>query len=101
MDNEPITPVELFPPTKFLEFNLNYKCRVKPTKAGMAVIWEERASLQRDIPDVDWSKWMEPDYEGYLEMEMWRVMNMFGGKHMRMSVFPPISTCIMIEDHTV
>jgi hypothetical protein len=98
MENKSITPVELFPPTKFQEFNINYKCRVKPTPTGMAIIWEERYNLQRRIPHMDWSKWMEPDSEGYLEMEMWRVMETFGGRHMHMSGNHPIGTSIMIEN---
>jgi hypothetical protein len=60
------------------EHNLNDRMRVKLLPRGMDVIKAERERMSREMPSQDWSRWWEPDADGYLESQAWEIMHLFG-----------------------
>lgn len=58
--------------------NLNDKVRVKPTELGLALLEMERNNLIGYCPSADWSTWRKVDANGFIEIQLWEAMQIFG-----------------------
>lgn len=76
--------------------NLNDQMRIKPLKRGLEIIARERDELRKQLPDTDWTTWMRPDADGYLELPAWQVMSVFGYA-CYMGPEPPFETEFTLE----
>lgn len=83
---------------EYQKYNINNQCKVKLTANGVALLDHKRAQLRERSPTLDWSRWHMPDDEGYLKLELWGIMQLFG-EHIRMGGPNPIHTEILIEVH--
>ena len=88
--------------SEFAEFNINNTVRFKLTPRGREVWLESRRELIQRIASISSRpssiecKLPEPDADGYHSMQMWHLMEMFGG-HTTLGDEPCFSTTILID----
>ena len=82
-----------------MEINLNDTVRVKITDVGRKMIDDETREVKKFMPSYDSSYiYYSQDDDGYVSMQLWRVMELFGGG-IGMHQYPlPIETTIIIDD---
>ena len=60
-----------------MELNLNTPIRAKLTNEGNKILQEKIELVQKHLPGIAFTLY-KPDYEGYIEFQLWEFMNLFG-----------------------
>lgn len=85
---------------EFVKYNLNWLVKVKLTRLGKKILWEQRKALNDSIIARGGIPLSGPifteDADGYCEMQMWNLMDDFSG-HISVCGELPFSTNVMIE----
>lgn len=74
------------------EINLNDTIKFKPTPVGLRLYDRHWRSYKIEPPALKY------DAEGYVSMQLWEVMNIFGGE-MGNGLPVPVETRIQVEIH--
>lgn len=69
-------------------FNINYNVRIRLTPAGVDIL-KQKGWTEEEI---------ERDQDGYLVMQMWKVMAYFGAYMTSSCKMPPFDVNILIDD---
>ena len=80
----------------YQKLNINQMCRVKLTNYGRHIVDHKRSIMASWCPKMDWSSWRKVDDKGYLTLELWAIMHMFG-EYMQMGGDSPFDTVIEIQ----
>lgn len=64
--------------TAIVSLTPNDMVRIRVMPTGMKMIEVERENLSKRVRSIDWSTWRKPDEGGWLELQLWEVMNFFG-----------------------
>ena len=82
-----------------MKININDSVKIKITSLGRKIIEAEAQEVRKMAPDYDSSYiYNSQDDDGYVLMQLWRVMQLFGGK-MGLHQRPlPIETTIIIDE---
>lgn len=85
-----------------MEFNINETVKIKLTSFGHKILKEYYEALHKEFPDIDRKEYiykpLKKDENGYIDMQLWMVMNKFR-PHMKLGMSEqPIDTTIIIKD---
>jgi len=72
------------------ELNLNYQIKFKPNEAGIAI-------LKKEYDEAHLPFTLNSDENGYVEMQLWRFMQLFG-PHIGAGTFLPVDPNIIINE---
>lgn len=86
----------------FLQHNINDMCKIRLTETGKQILAAERFRLKAFAPNLDWDELWKEDAEGYLQLQLWCVMELFGGQNIVFGKEPPMEpTFLMMEPSCV
>ena len=69
---------ELKDSSKLISFNVNDFVKVKPTEKGKEIIDAEYEFMRNRFPDLNLKPIYIIDKDGYLRIQLWHFMNLFG-----------------------
>lgn len=78
--------------------NVNARARVKLMPGGIKILENLRDFMRANFPKQDWSSFHQPGADGWLEMQLWEIMHIFGDE-LHMGPQPPFETEFQIEAH--
>jgi hypothetical protein len=87
---------------KDMQFNLNEIVKVKLTDVGKKIFYELDKNFNWKISEiVDTSIYSNRiDNDGYVDMQMWEVMHLFGN-HMKLGMDLPIEMNVILKSHNI